>query len=157
MEQNPCKQEKFIFSFQTYQTKLFSRNIFRLGFLYIYSVAYTHLDYTTVEDMSGSRTDMSGQGGGKGPKLNPDTGGVDVEMKENATGDITNIGSGSLRPSTTAPTVKPISNWQKGGQTFTHKRIMLSLIHILCYYVGSNYRSYCSLELFLHTCYWQTR
>lgn len=95
-----------------------------------------YYDYTAVEDMSGSRTDMSGQGGGKGPKLTPDTGGVDVEMTAQE-GDTT-IGSGSVRPATTAPTVKPISNWQKGGQTFTHKRIMSTFIHNFKYFDASS-------------------
>ena len=88
-----------------------------------------YYDYTV--DMSGSRTAPPvGEGGGKGPKTETGTGGVDVNMKEGASSTgIDNIASGSVRPATTAPTVKPISNWQKGGQTFTHKRIMSTFIH----------------------------
>ena len=137
----------------------YSRISVKSGKIFVITpVSYTHLDVykrqvddnpyfhydTTDDNMSGSRTagDMSGQGGGKGPKLDPASG-LDVEMKTaNAAGDTTNIASGSLRGPTTAPTIKPISNWQKGGQTFTHKRIMTTFVHNFKYFnANATYKS----------------
>ena len=79
--------------------------------------------------MSGSHNPAHGLGGGKGAKIETGTGGTDMETSATANTDDTNVASGSFRGPTVAPSVKPIDNWQKGGQVFRHKRIVTTFIH----------------------------
>ena len=60
-------------------------------------------------------------------KTDTDSGGL--SPMEVWAGSDTSIAAGSTRGPTVAPSITPISSWQKGGQTFRHKRIMTSFVH----------------------------